>query len=130
MGSFKPHQHLLTELKLPARLVEMIKDGTLHDEIDAAYERYERSVALLDAWEASNPKATPLAPWFKAREAWKALGRPRPEWYEVLYQHQHIYMPIKKTEIEQNLLMHTNVERNRECRKRQRLAKAAQPSPG
>jgi hypothetical protein len=119
----KDRKYVLNDLGLPSHLVEMIQDGTLHSKIDAAYERYEKSVALLDAWEASNPAAAPLAPWFQAREAWKSAGRPKPEWYEVLWQQQNMRLPIKKTEIEQNLLMVSNVRRKRECMQRKRAKK-------
>jgi hypothetical protein len=119
--AFTKAQTVLNELKLPAYLVEMIQEGTLFDEIDKAYEKYERSVALLDAWEAANPKAAPLAPWFKAREAWKTLGCPRPEWYEVLHQQQDFWLPIKKTHIEQNLLQHSHTIRYRRLRNKLKL---------
>ena len=60
----------VTELGLPARLVENIRDGTLLAKIDLAYQEYDRWVALLDTWEAENPAAARLTPWAAGREAW------------------------------------------------------------
>lgn len=125
------YEYALNDLGLPARLVDMIEFGTLFDKIDAAYRTYDKSVALLDAWEAANPAAAPLAPWFKAREAWKGAGRPKPEWYEVLWMQQNLRVPIKKTEIAQKLLPHNTWRNKQRAARKAGLATPARPvAPG
>lgn len=54
-------------------------------EVEKAYALLDAQNALLDAFEAANPEVAVRLPWFEARQAWKAAGRPRPPWYEALY---------------------------------------------
>lgn len=80
----KNHQAVLIDLGLPRDLVEMIRDGRLHDELRRAYARLQELNRRLDVWERQNPEAAVKMPWAAARQAWKDAGRPMPEWYEVL----------------------------------------------
>lgn len=75
---------LLRKLNLPEKLLTFIRTGVVRQKIEEAYALWEDNTARTDAWEAANPEAAKALPWFKAREAWKAAGRPRPQWYEVL----------------------------------------------
>jgi len=97
-------QYVLNHLGLPYRLVDMIKSDTLLSEVEAAREHIRKLNEQLDAWEAANPHAVHLLPWFEARQAWKDAGRPSPEWYEVLYMVEKPEVPIKKRDIENQLL--------------------------
>jgi hypothetical protein len=65
----------MTALGLPQNLVKLIREGGLNDAIDAAYAELDRLNTLLDAWEAANPAAARLAPWFEGREAGSFVGR-------------------------------------------------------
>lgn len=87
-------------------LVDLIREGRLLEEIDAAYAELARLNERLDAWEASHPEAARVVPWYEGREAWKAAGRPRPPWYEALRWHgeRGKYAPIGFREVDQDLL--------------------------
>lgn len=80
----RAHDEALERLGLPRDLLTLIENGTLEREVLRAYERIDAVNARLDAWEAQNPDAATELPWFKSREAWKASGRPRVEWYAAL----------------------------------------------
>lgn len=75
---------ILRDMGLPMNLIELIRDGQLNAAVDDAFERYEKRLHAFDAWEAANPEMAAAAPWSEAREAWKAVGRPEPAWYELL----------------------------------------------
>lgn len=75
---------VLRRLGLPGNLVSLIRKGRLVREVDKAYARYDSLCARMDAFEAEYGDVARRLPWHEAREAWKAAGRPRPEWYEVL----------------------------------------------
>jgi hypothetical protein len=75
---------LLQNLGLPGNLINLIVNGQLHDAIDEAYERVDELNKMLDDWEEHNPGMAKLLPWYQARQEWKAAGRPKPEWYQVL----------------------------------------------
>ena len=83
-GSVSPHKDALERVELPSRLVELIAAGTLLQELEKAYALLDELNAELDALEARNPEGAKALPWFQAREAWKAAGRPRPPWYQAL----------------------------------------------
>lgn len=90
---------------MPHRLVDLIRTGRLHEAIDKAYAQLDDLNERLDAWEARNPEAARVVPWYEAREAWKAAGRPRPPWYEALrwYGGQR-FTPLLAHEVDKDLL--------------------------
>lgn len=100
------YQNAMRALNLPCDLIAMIHAGTLERTIAEAFARIDELNARLDVWEACNPDAAVLTPWYVGREAWKAAGRPRPEWFEALKWHgsSHGRTPVNKKEIRENLL--------------------------
>ena len=82
-----PHEieRLLERLGLPRSLLALLKAGTLVDTLEKLEEQTDALNAALDQWEKANPTAAALAPWYEARERWKADGRPRAQWWELLY---------------------------------------------
>lgn len=62
----------------------MLLDGSLLSVVERLEAENDRLCAALDQWEADNPAAAKAAPWYDAREQWKAAGRPKPQWYELL----------------------------------------------
>ena len=94
-------------MHLPLGLTKWIRAGTLAREVESAYAQLDALGAGLDAWEARNPEAAKLEPWYQAREAWKAAGRPKLHWIEALKwrKTQHAYAPVGISEIEKDLLM-------------------------
>lgn len=82
-----PHEieRLLERLGLPRSLLALLKAGTLIDTLEKLEKQTDALNAALDQWEEENPTAAALAPWYEARERWKADGRPRAQWWELLY---------------------------------------------
>lgn len=78
------NNRLLQNLGLPGDLVNLISAGTLVSAIEEAYEKIDRLNTMLDEFEEREPEISALLPWHDAREAWKAEGRPRAEWYEIM----------------------------------------------
>jgi hypothetical protein len=113
--------NVLRSLHLPEDLIECIRDGTLGDEIEKAYAKYDALCAALDVWETEHPNL--VLPWREAREEWKRAGRPRPAWYEVLWLWKNPCVPVKKKEIEQHLI--TNEARRERLNKARAKKKAA-----
>jgi hypothetical protein len=97
-------QMVLNRLHLPYRLVEMIQSDTLVAEVEAARAHVRKLNEQLDAWEAANPHAVHLLPWFEARQAWKDAGRPSPDWWEMLWILGKPEVPLRKKDIDQHLL--------------------------
>lgn len=95
---------VLNRLGIPPHLIEMIQDESLVAELARVRAEFKMMNDALDAWEAQNPYAARMAPWFKAREAWKAQGRPETPWYELLHNYQNPAVAIKKAEITHQLL--------------------------
>jgi hypothetical protein len=92
-------------LGLPSSLSKLIRTGQLANEVVKAYAVHDELNAQLDAWEAQNPDAAKLVPWFARREAWKRAGRPKANWLEVLtWSQQTRYVPIQTSEVEKDLL--------------------------
>lgn len=111
----------MQRLGLARNLVQLIRDGTLLQRIEEAYADLARLNAVLDAWEAAHPEQARLVPWHEGREAWKAQGRPRPEWYEVLvwFGERAWGAPITTHSVERDLLVsHVKPYRRRLKRKR------------
>ena len=78
------HERALKRLGLPSNLLTLLEEGRLGQAVDRAWKTLDEQNALLDALEAEQPSIAKAAPWFEAREAWKAAGRPRAPWYEAL----------------------------------------------
>lgn len=78
------HAATLHALGLPRNLLTLIQRGELEEAVTRAQAELGALRALLDAWELSNPEAAKLTPWFESREAWKAAGRPQPDWWDAL----------------------------------------------
>lgn len=84
-GYSKVHtRRVLQSLGLSPTILKMIEAGTLEAEVAEARQRWRALSAALDAWEARNPAAAAAVPWARAREAWKAQGRPEPAWWELI----------------------------------------------
>jgi hypothetical protein len=96
--------HVLNRLGLPIKLIDMIRNDTLEAEVRSAQEHIRKLNEQMDAWEAANPHAVHLLPWYEARKAWKEAGRPSPEWYEALYMVHKPEVPIRKFDIATKLL--------------------------
>lgn len=77
-------RNALRRLNLPIDLVELIESDRLFDAIDCAQATIDALNDELDRWELVNPEAARLAPWFEARQQWKAAGRPQAPWYVLL----------------------------------------------
>ena len=75
---------ILYNLGLPGNLIELIHSGQLETAIKEAYIYHDKVNAMLEEWEQKNWDIYMQCPWFKAREEWKANGRPKCEWYEIL----------------------------------------------
>lgn len=69
---------------MPKGLLQMLEEGSLHDEVLRVWKVLDDLESLYDAFERQQPEAARAAPWFDARERWKAAGRPRAPWYEAL----------------------------------------------
>lgn len=82
-----PHEieRLLERVGLPRSLHALLKAGKLIETVDRMEKQTDALNAALDLWEQANPTAAALAPWYEARERWKADGRPRAQWWELLY---------------------------------------------
>lgn len=80
----KQQQEVMRALGLPDDLIELIRSGRLKGEIERAYARLDQLNERLDAFEREMPEKVARMPWYEAREKWKAEGRPRPHWTEVL----------------------------------------------
>lgn len=78
------HDRLLASLGLPADLLTLLEEGRLGSEVEKAYRLIDAMNDRLDAWEAANPTGAQALPWFESREAWKAAGRPRLDWWQAL----------------------------------------------
>jgi len=94
---------VLQRLGLPPTLVTLLREGRLREAVDEAYAEQDRLNALLDDWEAANPLLATQVPWYETRKAWKAAGRPRPEWYEVLARHHSTVKPLLVAHISHDL---------------------------
>ena len=113
---------MLRRLGLPDRLCQHVRNGTLLAAIKSAEEAYDRLVQALDEWELTNPAAAALVPWREQREAWKAAGRPRPPWYELLAAYESDTKPIRRKDIESKLYSYgvRGYERAARARRRNR----------
>lgn len=100
----------LDRLGLPMNLVKLIRAGTLEKTIQEEYARLDRLNALLDEWERQNPTQYRMAPWYQGREEWKAAGRPRPEWWEVLKAAEAKKALITTHQIENQILGTANTD--------------------
>ncbi len=78
------HDKVLEALGLPNGLPTLLETGQLHAEVERAWKVLDALTARLDVVKASAPSVAQAALWFDAREAWKAAGRPRAEWWEAL----------------------------------------------
>jgi len=115
---------LLRWARLPDRLVLWLLVGRVEQKIAEGYAQWERLTTLLDAWEEQNPLLAEQLPWAAGRAAWKAAGRPRPEWWEVLrYARGCQKMPLAMDEIMQDLL--GNKQRERRARRARGSRQAA-----
>lgn len=95
---------ILQELGLPKNLIDLLRTGKLSEAIQTEYTRLDNLNAMLDEWEKLNPVQYKLCPWYEAREAWKAAGRPRPEWWQVLYEADKKKAPISVHQITNQIL--------------------------
>ncbi len=84
-GKRRNAPNALRHLRLPRNLIRLPRQWKLEREIARARRRHELLTAADDAWEASNLDTAKRLPWFEGRQAWKASGRPEPEWYELLW---------------------------------------------
>lgn len=77
----------LRTYKIPKALwnLDDQKLAELPKRIEEHQKLYRALLEALDEWEARNPDVAKLAPWYEAREAWKAAGRPEPHWMLLLW---------------------------------------------
>lgn len=77
----------LRTYKIPKALwnLDDEKLAELPKRIEEHKKLYHALLEALDEWEARNPELAKLAPWYQAREAWKAAGRPEPHWMTLLW---------------------------------------------
>jgi hypothetical protein len=97
----------LHRMGMPSNLVHMLKAGTLAQHVLQAYASLDAMNEFLDAWEERCAAAAAVTPWADRRAAWKAAGRPQPNWLEILvwYEQQQLYVPISANEVAKDLLM-------------------------
>ena len=82
LGNTRPMQ--LQQLNLPRNFIALVREGRLEEEVARCYAEYRRVLAIYDGFEAQHPEWAERLPWAETRAAWKAAGRPEPQWYEVL----------------------------------------------
>ncbi|MEF8758306.1 MAG: hypothetical protein V5B36_00840 [Candidatus Accumulibacter sp. UW25] len=74
----------LSSVGLPPYLLVYILTGTLGEEIEKGYKRLEQLNNALDSFEEAHPEFAAQQPWFEERQKWKAAGRPKVFWLDVL----------------------------------------------
>ena len=100
---WQERKQFLKRLGLPANLLELVESGQLGNVVEAEYKRLDELNHLLDVWEAEHPVMYQHCPWYESREAWKAAGRPKPEWWELLGVALNLKAPIGLEEFENNI---------------------------